>query len=119
MAKSRILASRMSVLSTPESDDALPSEIEHKCEEVPGDDAHPQTYNYFVYHFIRNGRYFWARSYVNDIGRVSVYGPFDSRETMKAVSGSLDDAVLAYLRRRYRRIETLTSRGYVEVAAKK
>lgn len=102
-----------------ETDEAPPSEIEHKCEEIFEGTRLLQRYNYLVYHFERDGRYFWARSYLDDIQRVSVHGPFDSRKAMKVVPGSIDEVVFAYLRRRYPRVETLGGAGYVEAKGKK
>ena len=54
-------------------DSAKPTEIEHKCDEIFDGGTLQQKYNYFVYHFERDGRYFWARTYVEEIGTVSVY----------------------------------------------
>jgi hypothetical protein len=96
-----------------ESDDIEPSEIEHKCEELFDGDALVQKYNYIVYHFDCDGRYFWARTYTHEIDTVSVFGPFDRRETKNKLPGSLDEAMVAYLKRRFRKIETLSSEGYV------
>ena len=96
-------------------DSAKPTDIEHKCDEISDGDTLQQKYNDFVYHFESDGRYFWARSYVEDIGTVSIYGPFDGRETMKPISGPLDEAILAYLRRRFEKIDTLGSGGYMTV----
>jgi hypothetical protein len=96
-------------------DTVKPTQIEHKCDEIFDGDTLQQKYNYFVYHFERDGRYFWARTYVEDIDTVSIYGPFDGRETMKPISGSPDDAILAYLKRRFEKIDTLGPEGYVTI----
>jgi hypothetical protein len=88
-------------------DPVRPTAIEHKCEEIFEGDGQEQRYNYLIYHFDRNGVYFWARTYLDDIETVSLYGPFESKVTMKPVGGPLDEAVLAYLKRRFSKIETL------------
>jgi hypothetical protein len=94
-------------------DNVKPTEIEHKCEEIFDGEALEQKYNYIVYHFNCNGTYFWARTYIDEIGTVSVHGPFESRDTMKLISGSLDEAMLSYFRRRFRKIQTLGNEGYM------
>jgi hypothetical protein len=98
-----------------DSDDVRPTEIEHRCEEMFDGDTLVEEYNYFVYHFDRNGRYFWARTYTHEIGTVSVFGPFDGRGTTKRLSGPLDDAMLSYLKRRFGKIDMLGSEGYVTI----
>lgn len=96
-------------------DTIRPTEIEHECEEIFDGEALVQEYNYIVYHFDCDGRYFWARTYTHEIDTVSVYGPFESRDTMKPVSGSLDEAILSYFKRRFRKIQTLGKEGYIAV----
>ena len=96
-------------------DRAKPTEIEHKCDEMFDGDTLLQKYNYFVYHFERDGRYFWARTYVEDIGTVSIHGPFDGRGTMKPISDPRDEAILSYLQRRFEKIDALGSGGYVTI----
>jgi len=96
-------------------DGAKPTEIEHKCDEIFDGDTLLQKYNYVVYHFERGGRYFWARTYVEDIGTVSIHGPFDGRDTKKSIAGPQDEAILAYLKRRFLKIDTLGSGGYVTI----
>jgi hypothetical protein len=54
-----------------DGDDLVPTAIEHRCEAMVSDGQLGALYNYFVYHFECGGRYFWARSYLDDIGRVS------------------------------------------------
>lgn len=103
----------MAELRFVDTDDVTPSEIEHKCEETFDGEMLEQRYNYVVYHFDCDGSYSWARTYLDDIHTVSVFGPFDRRDTMKPVSGSLDQALLSYLKRRFRKIQTLGSEGYV------
>jgi hypothetical protein len=106
---------RMVEIRVIDSDSVWPIEIEHKCEEMFDGDTLEQKYNYIVYHFNRDGRYFWARTYTDEIDSVSVHGPFDRRDTMKELPGSLDDAMLSYFKRRFRKIKTLGSEGYVVI----
>jgi hypothetical protein len=98
-----------------DSDDVTPSEIEHRCEEIFDGEALEQRYDYIVYHFECDDRYFWARAYTHEIDAVSVHGPFDRRDQMKKLAGPPDAAVLAYLRRRFRKVETLVDGAYVTV----
>jgi hypothetical protein len=84
-----------------EDDPVLPSAIEHKCEEIFDGDQLDQKYNYLVYHFELSRCYFSARAYLRDIESVALFGPYDSRATMTPVEGSLDEAVIAYLKRRF------------------
>jgi len=98
-------------------DDIKPSEIEHKCEVIVAGAEVVERYNYFVYHFDCAGRYFWAKAYIDDISTVSVYGPFDGRETRRLLPGVVDEAVLSYLKRRFTEIQTLGEAGYITIWA--
>jgi hypothetical protein len=96
-------------------DNFRPTEIEHKCDEIFDGEALEQKYNYIVYHFDCKGTYFWARTYTDEIDTVSVYGPFESRDTMNRISGSLDETMLSYFKRRFRKIQTLGNEGHMAV----
>jgi hypothetical protein len=95
-----------------DQDPVRPTEIEHKCEEVFVGSEVEQRYNYLVYHFDSESTYFWARAYLDDIMTVSLHGPFESRATMKPVSGLVDEALLFYLRRRFTNVQVLRNDGY-------
>jgi hypothetical protein len=97
------------------SDNVRPIEIEHRCDELFEGGALLQRYNCIVYHFDCNGSYFWARTYTDEIGTVSVYGPFESREKRNLTSGPLDEAMLSYFKRRFRKIRRLGEEGYAVV----
>jgi hypothetical protein len=97
------------------SDNIRPIEIEHRCDEIFEGAALQQRYNYIVYHFDCNGSYFWARAYTDDIGTVSVFGPFESRDKRNLTSGPLDEAMLSYFKRRFRKIQKLGKEGYTAV----
>lgn len=109
----------MNDFSFVENDDLRPSEIEHRCEEMyDAGGKLQQKYNYVVYHFAAAGRFFYARAYLDEIGTVNVYGPFEGRNYSAqgaSFSGRLDDAMLAYLKRRFVIIQRLGREGYVTV----
>jgi hypothetical protein len=96
-------------------DELVPTEIEHRCEELFVGDAREQRYNYIIYHFGCNGAYFWARTYIDEIDIVSVHGPFEGRHTRNRISGPLNEGMFSYLKRRFRKIQTLKNDGYVDV----
>jgi hypothetical protein len=96
-----------------DTDQVRPVEIEHLCEEIFEGNQLREKYNYFKYHFERQGRYVWARAYSDEIAKVSIYGPFDRRDSMKPVSGPIDDDILAYFRRRFRKVERFSQGKYV------
>jgi hypothetical protein len=83
-----------------DGDNIGPIEIEHRCDEIFEGEALQERYNYIVYHFDCNGSYFWARTYTDNIGTVSVSGPYD-REKKNLISGPLDEAMLSYFKRRF------------------
>jgi hypothetical protein len=96
-----------------DQDPVQPTAIEHKCDEVFVGNELEQRYNYIVYHFDGDGAYFWARTYLDDIKTVSLYGPFENRATMKPIGVSVNDAVLVYLQRRFSKVELLRDDGAV------
>jgi hypothetical protein len=100
-----------------DTDEVEPVEIEHRCEELFDGATLREKYNYIACHFEREARYFWARSYTNEIDTVSVSGPFDARSTMNSLPGRFDDAGLCYLRRRFKKIQMLGSSGYAPVSS--
>jgi hypothetical protein len=71
----------MNALRTADGDRVLPTEIEHRCEEMFDSDRLTQKYNYVVYHFENAGHYHWARAYLEDIDTVALFGPLDNRIT--------------------------------------
>ena len=98
-----------------DEDPVRPTAIEHRCEEIVTEGKLEQRYNYIIYHFDCDGAYFWARTYLDDIKTVSLHGPFESRNAMRPTGGRFDEAVLAYLKRRFRNIQTLQDDGYASV----
>jgi hypothetical protein len=91
-----------------DTDVVVPTEIEHKLEEIRAGekaDQLEQVYNFIDYHFEPDGVYLRARAYLDDIGVAVVFGPFERRGSTKAVDApKATDAVLAYLRRRFRTV---------------
>jgi|SRR5215472_11922418 len=98
-----------------DQDPVGPTAIEHRCEEVFSGDRLEQRYNYIVYHFDSDSGYFWARTYLDDATTVSLFGPFENRTTMKPIDGLFDEAVLAYLKRRFRNVQTQIGGQYAPV----
>jgi hypothetical protein len=99
---------------TVDRDDVVPTEIEHKCEVRFVGDKCEQIYNYIIYHFDCNGAYFSERTYLDEIETVSVLGPLEGRHPTRT-SGPVNEGMLSYLNRRFRKIQTLGNDGYVEV----
>ena len=91
-----------------ETDAVVPTEIEHKVEEIRAGetaDRPEQVYNFIDYHFDLDGVYLRARAYLDDIGVAVVFGPFERRGSIRQVDApKAKDAVLAYLRRRFRTV---------------
>lgn len=87
-------------------DPVTPVLIDHIVDEIYAAGALQESFNFLDYHFEKDGRYVQARAYLDDIGTVVVYGPYESNESLIPVS---DDAykneVVAYFKRRYSRIE--------------
>jgi hypothetical protein len=98
-----------------DGDSVKPVEIEHRCDEIFEGRVLLQRYNYIIYHFDCGGSYFWARTYTDEIDTVSVYGPFENRDKKNLTSDPLDEAILSYLKRRFRKIQKLGEEGYTVV----
>ena len=98
-----------------DEDPILPVAIEHRCEEIRDGSRLEQQYNYIDYHFESDGAYFWARTYLDQITVVSLFGPFDGRTTRRPTGGAIPEAVLAYLRRRFPTVQTLKEGGYAPI----
>ena len=92
-----------------------PTAIEHKCEEILYGEKLQERYNYIVYHFECDGAYCWARTYLDDVKTVSLFGPFENRTTMNPTGAPFSDAVLAYLKRRFRIVQALKHDAYAPI----
>ena len=88
-----------------------PVAIEHHVDEIWADEARShleQVYNYLDYHFERSGRYCRARTYLDEPADVTLFGPFERRgSTDRVEDPAFFDDVSAYLKRRFRNVETL------------
>ena len=94
------------------TDPITPSLVEHRVEGA----LHAETgellfhYNYLYYQFDVPAGRIWARSYLDDIKRASLFLPGDM-----ATDHADAQTVLGYLTRRFNRIETLGEAGYVKL----
>ena len=98
------------------TDPIAPVEIVHCVDEFDADGRRVAFYNYLDYHFEGEGAYCRARTYLNEIGTVSIYGPFAGRGSGEIVEAPqfLDD-VMSDLKKRFLRIDTLGKEGYVRI----
>ena len=102
--------------SEEEQEPIVPIEIRHNVDEVVFDGKREQRYNFIDYHFEKYGAYCRARTYLDEIEAVSLYGPSRSREEVSPVEApQLREEVLAYLKRRFMAIDVLGEEGYVEL----
>lgn len=92
-------------------EDAIqPFKISHDIDEFREGTRLLERYNYIVYEFEDEGGYMWARTYLDEADRVSIYGPFADRGRMGDVDApQLKDAVIAYLKRRFHQIDRFTA----------
>jgi hypothetical protein len=98
-----------------EVDAVSPPTITHHCEEISIDGKLDQIYNYLTYEFMCEGLHVLARTYVDEIRKVAIYGPYtgQGRQTGHVLgSASWPEPVLDYLKRRFAQIDTLGNEGY-------
>jgi hypothetical protein len=77
-------------------------EIEHAVDEIWDGSTLEQHYNYLDYHFEQGGAYLRARAYLDDMGEVTLFGPFKARGSIaKVKADAAEQAALTYLHRRY------------------
>lgn len=100
-----------------DEDPIQPVRIMHNCEQIWNGNSLEQNYNYLVYEFETEQHQYRARAYLDRIGTVAIYGPFDKDSTGSApvVGVEIDQRVLAYLRRRYSQVTRLGPTGYVPI----
>ena len=99
-----------------EEEDAIsPVRITHSSEQIWNDDTLEQSYNYLDYEFETEQHLYRARSYLDEIQTVAVYGPFDklSPGPHPTEGVDIDPRVVAYLRRRYLEITIPGPNEYV------
>ena len=101
----------------PSVNDAIcPMAIRHEVNETNADGQLLHRYNYLEYEFEKDGLFCRARSYVEAIGDVAIFGPFAGREDLRpAIAPEFRDNVLDYLKRRFDHITELGEEGYVTV----
>jgi hypothetical protein len=93
-----------------------PTEIRHHAEEIVSGDVVVERYNFIDYHFEKHDAYCRARAYLDEIEKVSIFGPHSSRDSFEVIEAvNLWNEVLDYLKRRYLVIDTLGENGYVNV----
>lgn len=96
-----------------EGDEISPAEIQHRKDDIWQGNELLESYNYFTYVFRSGGVNITARTYINEIHSVALYGPMlDGDPNQRAEAPEFREAVLAYLKRRFRKIEVLGSAGY-------
>lgn len=101
----------------PANDDAIrPVSIRHEVEEIVADGELLQHYNFIEYEFEKDGAFCRARSYVESIGEVAVFGPFVSRDDLRSITAEdFEISVLDYLKRRFDLVKALGEGGYTTI----
>ena len=91
-----------------EVDPIQPVKISHHVDEISDGDKLVERYNYIVYEFENQAGYVWARTYMDEVESVAIYGPFVGRSrTAKTDAPELEAAVVDYLKRRFNQIDRL------------
>lgn len=95
------------------SEDAIvPAFVEHNVDEFLGGGELLATYNYIDYHFEKDAHYMRARTFLDEVGLVVMFGPYESFEDLQPVSdNALREYVVSYLKRRFGRIEEFSENG--------
>jgi hypothetical protein len=95
-------------LQQDEADAIQPFKISHHVDEITEEGRLVERYNYVVYEFENNGGYVWAKTYLDEVDNIAIYGPFaDRSRTSKVSAPELETAVVGYLKRRFDRIDRL------------
>ena len=101
------------------TDVITPREIIHKLDDLTFGDGHGQIYNYLIYKFFDGDRHIWARSYLDDIGEVSIFGPYHSETDLTEVEAAeFFSKVVDYFQRRYFTINRFSAEfetGYQQI----
>lgn len=95
-----------------DEDEIAPSLVEHRCEELFEGDQLVQIYNYVYYEFHTQDHFYWARSYLDEIEEVSIFGPFGDATRQEELDDPIDTKIIAYFRRRYALLRQLGEEGY-------
>lgn len=100
-----------------ETDEITPTQIIHGSEQILNAGQLEQDYNYLVYEFETATHLIRARSYLDEIEKVSVFGPFAKDDPQRPLYNEpIDQSVLDYLNRRYFFIERFGPEGYVPLS---
>ncbi len=100
-----------------ETDDITPTQITHGSEQILNSGQLEQDYNYLVYEFETATRLIRARSYLDEIESVSLFGPFAKDDPQKPLYNEpIDQRVIDYLYRRYLVVERFGPEGYVPLS---
>lgn len=93
-------------LQQDEVDAIQPFKIKHHVDEITEGGRLVERYNYVVYEFENKDGYVWARTYMDEVVKVAIYGPFANRSrSSKVAAPKLEAAVVDYLKRRFSRID--------------
>lgn len=91
-------------LQVDKSDEIQPK-ISHFVDEISEDGRLLERYNYIIYEFVADGAYLSARTYLDEVGKVVIFGPFtDHLQKTKANAPDLVAAASNYLERRFRSV---------------
>lgn len=102
----------MTEVRVDKEDAILPIRIVHNNEQLWLGNILEQSYNYLDYEFETEQHRYRARTYLDNVHVVAIFGPF-LKGSNEAVEGiALDERVLAYLRRRFLEIQKLGPNGY-------
>ncbi len=113
MADPEIVSSRFRELTSQPDDPIRPTAILHNIDEIDAEETPDVVYNYLVYAFERDGAVCKARTYLDTIEEVSVFGPFAGPDDLRPIEAPGFRAdVLSYLKRRFRVIQELREDGY-------
>jgi hypothetical protein len=87
------------------TDHIEPTQIEHTIDEIWDGGRLEQRYNYLDYRFERGSAHCRARSYADDFGEVTLFGPFHGPDGIRKISDpALERDVIAYLGRRFLKV---------------
>ncbi len=88
------------------ADKIQPVKISHHVDEIREGDRLVERYNYVDYEFENDDGYIRARAYLDEVDKVTIFGPFTNRsQNTKTSSPDFEAAVLEYLKRRFHRID--------------
>ena len=99
-----------------DTDEIEPTKIIHGSEQIIRDQQLEQDYNYLWYEFETETHIIRARSYLDEIEVVSLFGPFAKDSPTHALHDyPFDPRVISYLSRRYLYLQRLGPEGYISL----